>query len=165
MVAVGHTAVGVIVGVVAYNSLGHGNLVSGLAIAGAAGIVSHYLTDFIPHGHFFKPDQFRKYIVPVIIFDLLLPIALLLGITYLKNGFSWKMLYIIFGIGGSQLPDVIEGLIFTGMIKAKSLLKLEYNLHIKLHWHGDGSRALLLGLRDIWQLLAVLSALFLIVFN
>lgn len=162
MVAFGHTALGVIVGVTTYQYLGESNLVSGLAIAAASGILAHYSADFIPHGHFFKPEKFKKYLIPIIIFDLFLSVVLFLGWTFLKDGFGEKFLYIMFGIGGSQLPDILDGLVYIGVIKAKGLFKIENNFHQKLHWHGTGSKALLLGLYDIWQVFIILTAFFLI---
>lgn len=159
MVSFGHTAVGVIVGYTAYSYLGQDNLVSGLLITGTVGVVSHYVMDFIPHGHFFRPKDYKKSIAPVIIFDLFLSIILFLGLIYYKQGLSVQFFYAMFGIGGSQLPDVIDGLIYTKRIKAKGLLKVENNFHQSLHWHGQGSRTLLLGMRDIWQVLIILIAL------
>ncbi len=164
MVAVGHTAVGVIVGVTAYQFLGQGGIVTGLLAAGTIGVASHYLGDFIPHGHFVKPDKLKKVLLPIIIFDLLLPIILFLGLLYLKDGFSQRMLYIMFGIGGTQLPDVLDGLLFIGFIKNKGLIKAENDFHQGLHWHGTGDKTLLLGLRDIWQILLILFAFFLVSF-
>lgn len=162
MVAIGHTGVGVIVGITAFEFLGNNNLASGLIITGAAGIISHYLMDFIPHGHFFGPGKFKKYILPVIIFDVFLPIALILGGIYLKNGFSEKLLYIMFGIGGSQLPDIVDGLIYSGKIKTNSLLRIENSFHEAMHWHGRDTHTLLIGLRDVWQLVVILAAVFLV---
>lgn len=165
MIAFGHTAVGVIAGTVAYNYLGQGDLITGLVTTGAVSAASHYIMDAIPHGHFFKTNQFKKYIIPVIIFDLLLPIVLILGITYSKTGLSERLLYIMFGIGGSQLPDVIDGLIRIGVIKAKGFLKVENNFHEGTHWHNKGNNGLPLGLRDIWQVLMILTALYLVIFS
>lgn len=162
MIAAGHTAVGVIVGVATYQILGQGDLATGLIVGGAAGVISHYLTDFIPHGHFVKPDKLKKVLLPIIIFDLLLPIFFLLGFTYLKSGFNERLLYIMFGIGGAQLPDVLDGLIFINILKDKGLIKIENNFHQGLHWHGRDAAALLLGLRDIWQVLTVMIAIFII---
>lgn len=165
MVATGHTAVGVIVGVTAYHFLGDGNLITGLAVAGTAGIALHYLADFIPHGHFFMPKDFKKYIVPVLVLDVILPIALFLGGVYLKNGLTEKFLYVLFSIGGSQIPDVLDGLIYTAKLKRGNLLKTENDFHQELHWHGRGLKTLLLGFRDIWQVLVIFIALFLVIFN
>ncbi len=152
-------------GSAAYSYLGHGDLTTGLIVTGATGVAFHYLMDAVPHGHFFKMDKFKKYVIPVIVFDLSLPIALILGITYLKTGLSEKLFYIMFGIGSSQLPDVVDGLAFAGIIKARSLLKAEMNFHGGLHWHNEGDEGLLLGLRDIWQVLTIFIALFLVVFS
>lgn len=162
MVAVGHTAVGTIIGVTTYNFLNQGDLASGLIATGILGVVSHYITDFIPHGHFVKPDKLKKYLTPIIIFDVLLPIFLILEVIFLKEGFSPKFFYIMFGIGGVQLPDVLDGLIYTKLIKPDWLLKVENNFHQSLHWHGTGSKTLLLGIRDLWQMLIIVYTLYLI---
>lgn len=163
MIATGHTASGVIIGIAAYQLLGQDNLASGLMIAGTAGVVFHYLMDAMPHGHFFMPKDFKKYIAPVIIFDVFLPVILFLGAVYLKSSLGEKFLYIMFSVGGSQLPDVLDGLIYAKRIKPKGLLNLENKFHQSLHWHGSSSKTLLLGLRDIWQILVILIAIFLVV--
>lgn len=165
MIALGHTATGVIIGVTSYKLLGQQNLIEGLAITSAVSIVSHYFTDFLPHGHYFMPQYFKKYVVPVIILDVLLPVLVFLGIMYFKSGLDQKFFYVFFSIGGAQLPDVIDGLVYTKKLKAEGLLKAENDLHQKIHWHGRDSKTLLLGLRDLWQLLLILIALFLVFFN
>lgn len=162
MIATGHTAVGVIVGVTAYQILGQGDLATGLIITGAAGITAHYISDFIPHGHFVKPNKLKDALIPIIIFDLLLPIFLLFAYIYSKEGLSEKLLYITFAIGGTQLPDVLDGLIYIRMIKNKGLIKVENDFHQGLHWHGKDAKTLLLGFRDLWQVLMILIAIFLI---
>lgn len=164
MIAFGHTAVGVIVGVTSYKFLGHGNLATGLITTGAAGIVSHYIMDAIPHGHFRISNNYKKDIIPIIIFDVFLSIFLFLGEIYIKKGVSEIFLYTLFGIGGSQLPDIIEGLIEVKIIKSKGLLKMENDFHLSVHWKGNTSKPLLLGIRDIWQLLVVLLAFYLVIF-
>lgn len=163
MVALGHTAVGVIVGFTAYQFLGHGDLATGLAITGAAGIVSHYITDFIPHGHFVKPKKLKPVLPLVIVFDLFLPIFLILLWMFSKDGLSVKLFYVLSGIIGSQLPDVLDGLIFINVFKRKGLIKTEYDFHQGLHWHGRDAKTLLLGFYDIWQVLMILIALFLVI--
>lgn len=162
MVAFGHTAVGVIVGVTVHNFLGQYPEAFGLAATGAMGVVSHYLMDAIPHGHFFASSTYKKVIVPIIIFDLLLSIALFLGAFYLKNGFDERLMYVLFGIGGSHLPDVIGGLVYTRIIKPQGLLKIENNLHEGIHKTTKESTLHALGLKDLWQLSVILFAWFLI---
>lgn len=164
MVSFGHTAVGVIVGMTVEKHLGQGNLVTGLVTTGGIGILSHYIADFIPHGHFAMPKGFKKGILKIIIFDLFLSIVLFLGIIYLKDGISSTFLYVFFAIGGSQLPDVLGGLVAIKAIKAKGLLKIEHDIHNGMHWHGVGNKTLLLGLFDIWQLAVVLIAFSYIIF-
>lgn len=162
MVAFGHTAIGVVVGVTAYHFLGQGDIANGLLITGASGIVSHYLMDSLPHGHFFVTGKYKTHIIPVIIFDLLLSLILFVGLAYLKYGYSDKLLYIVFAIVGSHLPDVIDGLIYTKFLKAKGILKLENKFHESMHWHGQGPKTLLLGRKDIWQILIIVGALLII---
>lgn len=157
MIAFGHTAVGVMVGLATEKYLGAGNLATGLISAGTFGVVSHYLTDFIPHGHFFAKG-YKKKILNIIIFDLALSIILFLLTAYWKFGINEMLFYIMFGIGGSQLPDVLDGFIHIGYLKANGLVKLEFDFHQWIHWHGKGPNTLILGLRDIWQLVTVFSA-------
>lgn len=164
MVSFGHTAVGVIVGVTAEKYFGQGNLITGLITTGGIGILSHYIADFIPHGHFAMSKGFKKGILKIIIFDLFLSIALFLGTIYLKEGLSSTFLYVLFGIGGAQLPDVLGGLVAIKAIKAKGLLKIEIAIHEGVHWHGQGSKALLLSIMDVWQLIVILIAFLFIIF-
>lgn len=163
MIAIGHTAVGVIIGLTAYNFIGEGNLAGGLMVATGVSIASHYIADATPHGHFFKPDNYKKRILPIIIFDLFIPILFFLSLIYLRTGLSEKFLYILFSIGGSQLPDVLDGLIYTGMLKPGRLLKIENIFHQNLHWHGKGPKTLLLGFLDIWQVFIILLALYMVI--
>ena len=130
MVSFGHTAIGVVIGISAEKYFVQGNLITGLITTGGIGVLSHYIADFIPHGHFAMPKGFKKGILKIIIFDLFLSIALFLGIIYLKTGISSTFLYVLFGIGGSQLPDVLGGLVAIKAIKAKGLLKVENAIHI-----------------------------------
>lgn len=162
MVSFGHTAVGVIIGVTAYHYLGQGNLAGGLLITGTAGVISHYLMDVIPHGHFLMPQGYKKNLLPIIIFDLSLSLIIFFGIIYYRVGLSQIFLYTLFGVGGSQLPDVIDGLIYIGVLKAKGILKWENDFHEVMHWHGRDSKTLLLGFKDLWQLFIIFAALFLI---
>ena len=99
----------------------------------------------------------------IILFDLFLPIILLLGMTYLKEGFNQKLLYIMFGIGGSQLPDVLDGLIFTGVLRSRGLIKIENKFHQGLHCYGREAKTFLLGVRDLWQVAMIIIALSLVV--
>ena len=111
MVAFGHTAVGTLVGIASYQAFGKGDIALGLIMTGLIGILSHYLMDLVPHGHFFTdPKKYDKLILWVIIFDVLLPFLFILGLAHTLNKSGTEILYIFFGIGGAQLPDVLDGL-------------------------------------------------------
>lgn len=160
MVSFGHTAIGTIVGITTFHTLGKGDIAVGLVAAGFAGWASHYITDLIPHGHFFRSERDYKRFIPwVIIFDLLIPILFLLGLAHFLGKSPVEILYILFGIGGAQLPDVLSGLRSIKILPKLGLLNIEYNFHMSTHWHGQGEKALLFNYRDIWQITAFLLAM------
>jgi hypothetical protein len=164
MIAFGHTAVGAGVGVLAFSQLGSTlDPIAGLSLTTSIGVVSHYLTDSIPHGHFFKGISFsKKRIIPVIVFDLLISLLLFWELAYLNSGFSLKFLYIFAGILGAQLPDIVDGLIYIKVLPNKSILKKENDFHQFVHWHGREDETLIVGARDIWQVAVVLLGIWVV---
>lgn len=165
MIAFGHTATGAIVGLTIYKNMGNTDPVTGLLIAGTVGFLSHYLFDLIPHGHFFqfkKTSDYRKKVIPIILFDVFGSVLLFTIASYFTFGLDIGLLYILFGIGGAQLPDVIDGLIFSGYLKNSGLIKLENDFHVWTHWHGKFEKALLISKWDAWQVAMVFIALLLI---
>ncbi len=167
MVAFGHTAVGTAVGLATFYTFGHSDPVLGLLAAGTFGIVSHYVCDFIPHGHFFHHNDFKKKIIWAIVFDLFLSVVLFSFLAYLNYGLSVKFWYILFGIGGAQLPDVLDGFYYIGWIPKKGFLKIENDFHQSTHWHaiyknGKLVTGLPIGRRDVWQVTSVVVALLLV---
>jgi hypothetical protein len=163
MIAFGHTSVGSLVGLAGYSYFGQTDPVLGLTLTAGAGLVSHYIADFIPHGHFFKgTEHFAQNVIPVLFFDLALSLALFTFLAFRKFGFDLPFWYVLVGIAGAQLPDVLDGLIYTKFIPKLGLIKTENNFHQATHWHGKGNKTLLLGLRDVWQLSVVLIAIFLL---
>lgn len=161
MVSFGHTAIGAVVGLYTYDLISD-KPIEGLLIAAAAGIVSHYILDFIPHGHWFRHKDYKKKIFNVIIFDLFLFFLIFAGFAYYRFGLNTEFLYILFGIGGAQLPDVLDGLLYIGVIKKKGFFKIENNFHQALHWHGKLNKSLIWGKRDVWQVIVLVLALFII---
>jgi hypothetical protein len=160
MIAFGHTAVGAGVGLIGYHLFGSQSPVIGLTETAALGIVSHYLTDFIPHGHFFRKTTPNKLFLAVI-FDLFVSLILFTLVSFINYGLSIKFWYILFGIGGSQFPDVIGGLYFLKIIPHQGFFKIENKFHwYMVHWHGTLETALLWGKRDIWQVATVLIFLY-----
>lgn len=159
MVAFGHTSVGTIVGIASYQAFGKGDIALGLIATGFIGLISHYLMDFVPHGHFFTdPKKFEKLILWVILLDLLLPVLIVLATAHSIGKNATEILYILFGIGGAQLPDVIFGLKELKLLSENKLLKTEGDFHESTHWHGKREKALLWGWRDIWQIIMLILA-------
>lgn len=153
MVAFGHTAVGAGIGLIALNYYHGDDAVVGLSVTFGVATISHYIADFIPHGHFFKANAYNQKIIYAIIFDLFLSVVITLGIVFYREGFDMKFLYVLVGISGSQLPDIVDGLIYTKVLPNKGLLKIENTFHNRfIHWHGIGNKALMWGQRDIWQI-------------
>lgn len=167
MVAFGHTAVGTLVGLGVFHYFGSTDPVNGLVIAGTAGVISHYIADFVPHGHLLRHDEFKSKVYLEIIFNLFLSIALVLGIIIWKEGLDLKFWYVFFGIVGSQLPDVLDGLIYIDVLPKKGLLKIENNFHASTHWHGAFKNALLWNFkrRDIWQVAVGVITLYFVTFG
>lgn len=159
MIAFGHTAVGSAIGLATYQLIGDTDIALGLITAGALGIVSHYITDFIPHGHFFKEREYKSKVIYAIIFDLFLSVLLFLGVAQAIGDNPKQLLYILFGIGGAQLPDVLDGLMFLNLLPKIGIFKKEFNFHRKLHWHGAGGKTLMFGILDIWQISTVILSL------
>lgn len=163
MVAFGHTAVGALVGLVSYQQLGNSDPLTGLLITGTTGVISHYIMDCIPHGHFFREKEYKKKVGLVIIFDLFLSIALyLLTAYYFSSSNLLYTAYILFGIGGSQLPDILDGLIYIDVLPKKGLIKLEHTIHVATHWHGKKEKAILWSIWDIWQVVIFFAGLYLL---
>ena len=158
MVSFGHTAVGAAVGLYGLSLYSTGNPILGLVATGAIGVASHYAADLIPHGHFIKFKDYKKKVGEAILFDFLLSVLIFSVIAFYKFGFEIEFLYILFGIGGAQLPDILDGLIYTKKIPNKGLIKIENNIHIATHWHGKAEKALMWSKADIWQVLVFISA-------
>ncbi len=166
MVAFGHTAVGALIGAYTYQYLGNGDPLTGLVAAGALGVASHYVFDTIPHGHFFRESDYRQKVGFVIVFDLALSV-----LVYLITAFTFSqanilyVLYILFGIGGAQLPDILDGLIYTKRLPKTGILKWEFNFHNNTHWHGKHQKALLWSVWDTWQVLLFFIGLYVLLTN
>lgn len=165
MIAFGHTAVGTLVGIYSYQLTQGASSNVALALPLGIGIVSHYITDFIPHGHFMGNAfrDFSKTLVGIIFFDLFLSLALFIGVAFLLNNANTLFFYILAGVVGSQLPDILDGLIGMKIIPKEGLFKKEQYFHQLIHWHGRGENGLIIGLLDIWQFAVVIFAMWVLV--
>ena len=166
MVAFGHTAVGALVGVYSYQYLDNGNPIEGLLITGTIGVISHYIFDAIPHGHFFREKEYQKKVGYVIVFDLFLSVLIYLvtAFTFSQANYLY-VLYILFGIGGSQLPDILDGLIYTKRLPKAGLFKWEFDFHTGTHWHGKHEKTLLWSIWDTWQVFVFFIGLYILLTN
>lgn len=164
MVAFGHTAIGVIVGAASYQVLAKSDIALGLILTGIFGVVSHYLMDLVPHGHYFTGmKSYDKLIIWVIIFDLLLPIIFILTLAHFLNKSGTEILYLVFGIGGAQLPDVLDGLKRIRLLPKINLLEAENKFHASTHWHGKEEQALKFSYLDVWQVTVLFLSLFILI--
>ncbi len=161
MLSFGHTAVGVASGLTVYHFLGNSSPAITVLAAGSAGLTSHYLTDILPHGHFFvtKDKNFNRNIILTILFDFLSPALLFLYLIYQQTGLSILLFTILFAIGGAQLPDILDNLIGLKVLPRKGILKFENHYHQMTHWHGSGDHGLLLSWFDLWQVTVFLTVL------
>lgn len=161
MIAFGHTAIGTAVGL--YTTTLTQDPISGCLTAFGIGIISHYIADFIPHGHLFgiNTKNYKSRIVQAIILDLLLSLIIFVGIAFWRFEFNYQFWFILFGITGSQLPDVLDGLIYLKFFPKKGFFKVENDFHQLLHWHGRGEKGLKWAFlrRDFWQVGIVLAVL------
>lgn len=164
MVAFGHTGVGTLIGIASYQVFGKGDIALGLIATGALGVLSHYLMDLIPHGHFFKDQSYSKYILLVILFDLFLPVLFILGLAHFLEKSGTEILYILFGIGGAQLPDILEGLRRMELLPKGGILRWENKLHISTHWHGINEKLLMFSVFDIWQAAVFIAAVAVLIY-
>lgn len=162
MVQFGHNSFGVGAGILIYNLLGDNNPILTLTAAGGLGVISHYVVDSIPHGHFIKFNEYKQKVWSVIVFDLFLSFLIFLTLSNWVYGTNLKTLCILFGMGGAQLPDILDGMIYMKWIPKKGVVKLENNFHQLTHWHGKLEKGLPWGMRDIWQITAFFVAIFLI---
>lgn len=170
MIAIGHTSIGVILGVAATEILPAVPLPFEVLIVGAAGVASHYAMDLVPHGHY-NFNQQDLSLRQMIYFGLDFAIPILFVATYvlLNYGFERTSWLIGAGILGAQLPDMLMGLRSKKLLPGWDWLQMEAYYHHRTHWHNpvDLSRATNEGGRrlsifDVWQAFIAIAALFLL---
>lgn len=160
MIAVGHMAAGYIVGNVVLSITNDPS--TSLAAGFLTGIVSHYVLDYVPHGHFGVKAEYTRLTLNTlyIYIDVFGGGLLFLWLSYQKFGFSLNTLTLLVAVFGSILPDLISAIdkVFFGHALREGILKSESKFHNSTHWHGKGEKTLLLSIRDIWQFSLVLIA-------
>jgi hypothetical protein len=159
MIAVGHTSVGVIVGIgVLAITEGQSPLVA-VSVAYVAGVASHYLMDLIPHGHYdFNGENPTYRSISLLCLDLFLPISIFSLFLLLKFGLSTPLYVSFMAIAGAQAPDVLQGMLARGIFPRRGLFQDETHFHMWTHWHNpknpldatrEGGRKL--SWTDLWQ--------------
>jgi hypothetical protein len=174
MIAVGHTSVGVLVGLAGSTLLpAEAPLWLLVVITGVAGVASHYVMDLVPHGHYqFDGKTPSRRSVILLSLDLGLPIIIIAIILLAKFGLGPASWLVAAGVAGAQAPDIFDGLLDKGLIPAGRLATKESTIHYRTHWHNptDPTKAtpqggIPLGLADMWQgLVAAIALLWLLTY-
>lgn len=162
MIAIGHLAAGSIIGNVVVNYTQ--DPVKGVLLGLACGLASHYILDTVPHGHFDRKAEYTKISLTTILIylDFIGGSFLFFYLAFSKFGFSNNLFVVLFSIFGAILPDMISAVdkLFFGQSLRKGLLKGEYSFHSSTHWHGKGTKTLLMSLKDLWQVALIVLAFF-----
>ena len=125
MFLVTHAAIGAIVGERTGNPL----------LALAAGFISHFISDIIPHGDSnvyldYKRGKGVKKAIAYVMVDAVAAIMFVLLLFNFRN-FS-NSASVSLGIAGGVLPDLLVGLCESGMFRSKWLAKF-HGIHFYFH--------------------------------
>ncbi len=168
MIAVGHTSVGVLMGLAGAAVLPESVPLWGqVLLVGVAGVASHYVMDMMPHGHYEfdskRPSQQENL---TLLNDLLVPIVVVGLLLLWRHGVDATSWLVAAGVVGAQLPDVFDGLLARGTIPPFGWARREHAFHSWTHWHNpkDSAKATSqggrrLGWSDAWQAIVGLVAL------
>lgn len=170
MIAVGHSAIGVIIGTVAIKifrpELPPAAMV---AVVFIIALVAHYAMDFVPHGHYYIDyKRLDSTAMSKFLLDLVGGVMLFSLLTLLKYGLvSIEFWLIIVAIGASQLTDAFEALVSFKLIPRWGWVRSHSQFHSLMHWHDEETSPLPGGARpirwtDIWQVATVAVALLLL---
>lgn len=172
MLAIGHTAVGTLIGVAATQLVSPNHTLTEvwplIVMSALLGLASHYATDHIPHGHYNidianpSTGQTLKLLA-----DTILPWSIIGAFLLLSYGWLHPYTWIITAtILGAQLPDILHGLRQRRLLPNWQWLIKESHLHHRAHHKHDlqnkalstpnGSRKILLS--DLWQLAVIILA-------
>lgn len=167
MVSSGHASVGALIGFAIVKTVpasAHPFLI--IITAFLAAILSHYVCDFVPHGHYFillKKLTTRS--MTILFFDTFGATALILLLALLAFGLSPSFFIIAAAIIGAQLPDAFEGLVDLKIIPTGRFSKIHRYWHFKIiHWHNEPTSKLPghgrpIRWTDLWQLITFMLAI------
>lgn len=172
MLAFGHAGVGAIVGVgvvtLAASTL---PLTLSLPLALVAGIISHYVADRVPHGHYeFAPQHATKKMILLFLADFGLGMGILFCAALYKFGFTPPLFIISLAMIGAQLPDVWEGFINLKLIPMSNFARHHRHFHfVIMHEKTPSHKTFSDGVTrkwsilDCWQIAVYLGALSLVI--
>lgn len=170
MIASGHSSVGVIIALSVERIVPATTpLWQKALLVFVFSFISHYLTDFIPHGHYTAKIDPNKWWTNYPLMIDLIGFAALFGIIALwQFGFTEPTLLIVVGIAAAQLTDIWDWFIVArGWVPLRGMVKKHRKLHELIHWHSttdeQGKRhGLPISWIDIWQVGAFFAALYLL---
>lgn len=173
MIALGHTGSAALVGVAAIDTLAELSLPLGAVwpVIVLSGVATHYIGDFLPHGHYrFNLKTNRKESLLKLGPDLVLPILLVLILCADKFGIGWEWAVMLLLLVGVHLPDVFENLVNLKVLPLTEAAKEHRRFHYdRLHWHNDPSKSKLpngaraLAPVDIYQFALLAFGIYLLV--
>lgn len=168
MLAFGHNSVGALVGLAAFTYVPETVPVAvRLLIAVVVGVISHYLTDRIPHGHYeFEPSRLTTKMALLFLLDFGGSMIVLTACAFWRFGFSELFFGILVGMWAAQLPDIFEGFVNIGVIPFSNPVKKHRNFHFHT-MHAKTPHHLLLpdgearkwSYTDSWQVGCFVTAL------
>jgi len=125
--SIGHNIAGASIGLACYSWIDRPILTFTSAVI--AGFVSHYVFDFIPHGHYKDVgtresdgsliEIDKKTLIFVLLDAIPSLIAINLAVFFMSDSL-WTAFIVASAIAAAQLPDVTEFLIDIGLIKKVS---------------------------------------------
>ena len=169
MIAFGHSSFGVVAGSIVIVTFAKTGVEPGLllTIAFLFGIITHYLGDFIPHGHYkFGAKHISFKSLSLFVLDFFGVILFLLTLAYLQIGLGLELLVLCAAIAGAQLPDIWEAAIDLKLIPNSSFAKAHRHFHYDiLHWHNEPKHSRNgrpMRVSDIWQVGVFLISIWII---
>lgn len=163
MIAIGHSAMGVIVGeAVIYTISPSLPIALQLLLAFGLALALHYAMDFLPHGHYYVDyKKLDSLAVSKVLLDLMGGILIFLFLAAFKYSISSLSFWtIVAAIAGSQLTDVFEAATKFKLIPRWSWVRVHSTFHKMMHWHNEPDSPLPGGARpfkwtDVWQVAVV----------
>lgn len=138
MIAIGHTSIGAVIGMAVASATPGLPLSARLLIVALTAIISHYICDWIPHGHYhvrWHQMSLKTFVLALI--DLGLFSSVLLYLAWLHFGLGATFLIVMLGMTAAMLPDFFEGSVRIGLIPQWRWVRAHHYFHIKkMHWHS-----------------------------